>query len=50
MSLINSSSKKGNFKSPKEKVKTQIFSKKNIILPASPKIKLRRLVLKVKEP
>lgn len=51
MSLINSpqnSPKKMSYKSPKEKLKTQIFSKKTISSPTSPKAKIRRLVLKVK--
>jgi hypothetical protein len=48
MSLINSSEKRVAFKSPKDKVKTQIFSKKSIASSTSPKTRLRRFVLKVK--
>lgn len=51
MSLINSpqnSPKKMSYKSPKEKLKTQILSKKTIASPTSAKAKIRRLVLKVK--
>lgn len=50
MSLVNSSEKTMTYKSPKDKLKTQIVSRKNISSPTSPKARLRRLVLKVKDP
>lgn len=52
MSLITSLETKTSFKSPKEKQKTMIFSKKSISSPITPtpKARLRKFVLKVKEP